>query len=363
VGGGPHNPYDVTRSASGSSSGPGIAAAMSFAAATVGTETSGSVVSPASFMGLVGMKPSIALVSRRGIVPISLTQDTAGPMARSVTDAAMPLTVMAGSDAADPWSRDADAHKVDYVHGLDAGSLKGAKLGVLRGLSGYSDDTAAVFDRALAVLKAQGAELVEIPNSLFEDLSQEQRLVLLYDFKEDINHYLASTPPSVKTRTLTELIAFDKADAHERMHANDIFEVADQTQGGRQNPEYRKTLEYAQRRAGPEGIDRALQSYGVRALVVLTGGAAERIVPDGQPQPHYPLAKFPKGEIPPDMTTYAAVAGYPHLTVPMGLVHGLPLGLSFIGTKWTEQELLSLGYAYEQAAHARVPVQSVENPR
>lgn len=355
VGGGPHNPYDLTRSTSGSSSGPGIAAALSFAAATVGTETSGSVVSPASFMGLVGMKPSIALVSRRGIVPISLTQDTAGPLARSVTDAAMLLTVMAGSDAADPWSLEADAHKADYARGLNAAALHGARLGVLRGLTGYNDQSAAVFDRALAVLRAQGAELVEVPSALFEDLSQEQRSILLYDFKEDINHYLASTPKSVKTRTLTELIAFDRADPRENMHANDIFELAEQTQGGRHNPEYLKTLEYAKRRAGPEGIDRAVHEYHLSALVVLTGEVAGTIPPDGQPIPHYPLAKFPKGEIPPDMTTYAAVAGYPHLTVPMGLLNGSPLGLSFVGPKWSEQQLLSLGYGYEQASRARRP--------
>jgi amidase len=233
------------------------------------------------------------------------------------------------------------------------------KLGVLRGMSGYNEQTAAVFDAALAVLKARGAELVEIPIRLFEDLSQEQRLILMYDFKEDINRYLAATPAAVKTRTLTELIAFDKSDPRERVHANDIFEFADQTQGGRDNPEYIETLHYAKRRAGPEGIDRALREYGVRALVVLTGGAADLIPPDGRPQPHYPLAKFPKGEIPPDMTTYAAVAGYPHLTVPMGLLHGLPLGLSFVGPKWSEQQLLSLGYAYEQASHARRPPASL----
>jgi amidase len=336
---------------------------MSFAAATVGTETSGSVVCPASFMGLVGLKPSIALVSRRGVVPISLTQDTTGPMARSVSDAAILLTAMAGSDSGDPWSREADTHATDYAKGLDAASLKGAKLGVLRGMSGYNDKTAAVFDKALEVLKAQGAELVEIPIDLFEDLSQEQRLILIADFKEDINAYLATTPPTVKSRTLTDLIAFDQADAREKGHRQDIFELSEKTVGGRQNPDYIKTLEYAKRRAGAEGIDRAVNEYGVRALVVLTGGAAEPIPKDGTPQPYYPLAEFPKGTIPPDATTYAAVAGYPHLTVPMGVVDGLPVGLSFVGPMWSEQTLLSLGYGYEQAAHARVPPQRSQDAK
>ena len=355
VGGIAHNPYDLTRSPSGSSSGPGIAAAMSFAAAAVGTETDGSVVSPASFMGLVGIKPSIALVSRRGVVPISLDQDTTGPMARSVTDEAMLLTVMAGSDAGDPASAEADAHKSDYVKGLDAGSLKGAKLGVLRHMSGYSDQTAAVFDKALEVLKAQGAELVEIPTSVFEDLSQEQRVTLIYSFKPDINAYLANTPPAVKSRTLADLIAFDKSDPRESMHAQEIFETSEKTEGGRQNPDYIKARDYALRRAGTDGIDRACQQYGVQALVVLTGEAASPIQPDGTPQPYYAGAEFPKGSIPPGTTTIPAIAGYPDLTVPMGLLDGLPLGLSFIGPKWTEQRLLSFGYAYEQAAHARVP--------
>ena len=355
VGGGPHNPYDLSRTACGSSSGPGIAAAMSFAAAAIGSETNGSVICPAAFMGLVGMKPSIALISRRGVVPISLNQDTVGPLARSVTDAAMLLTVMAGSDAGDPASKDADAHAVNFAKALDADSLKGAKLGVLRDMSGYDKDTAVVFNRALDVLKAQGAQLVEIPINLFEDLSQEQRIVLLYDFKEDINTYLAHTPPGVKTRTLADLIAFNQTDPREKLHTQDIFEAANATVGGRQNPEYIRTLAYLQKRVRAEGIDRAVREFGVKALVVLSYAAAGPIPVDGTPQPTYQLAVFPKGTLPPDAALYASVAGYPNLTVPMGLSKGLPLGLSFIGPRWSDQMLLSLGYSYEQASHARVP--------
>lgn len=363
VGGGVNNPYRPGLSACGSSSGSGIAGAVSFAAGTVGTETSGSVVCPASMNGLVGIKPSIALVSRRGVVPISLTQDTTGPMTRTVRDLAMMLTVMAGSDAEDRWSADADAHKTDYVTVLDANALKGARLGVVRGVAGSTPATDAVLDKALDVMRGQGAEVVEVPISMFEDLTQEQRIILLYDFKEDINAYLASTPPSVKSRTLSDLIAFHTSDPRESMHAIDIFELSEKLEGGRQNPEYIKVLEYAKRRAGAEGIDRALSEYQVRALVSLTNGPAEAHPKEGTRMPFYPLTEYPKGSVPPDMTTYTSVAGYPNLSVPMGLVDGLPVGISFSGAMWSEADLIRLGYAYEQASKARVPPAPLQTAR
>ena len=237
VGGVPHNPYDLSRTPGGSSWGPGIAAAVSFAAGTVGTCTTGSVISPASLNGLVSMRPTIALISRRGVVPVSLTQDTAGPMTRNVTGTAMMLTVLAGSDPGDPQSADAAAHKANYAAGLDASSLKGVRLGVLRNMRNYSETTQPAFDAALDVLAAQGAELVEIPSEIFTDLSQVDRTVLVYDFKEDLNAYLAGTPEAVKVRRLTDLIEFSKTDPRENMYGVDLFEVAEATTGGRQNPE------------------------------------------------------------------------------------------------------------------------------
>ncbi len=354
VGKGPHNPYDLTRTAGGSSNGSGIAASVSFAAGAIGTETSGSITSPSSLNGVVGLKPTIALVSRRGIVPISLTQDTAGPMTRTVRDAAMLLTVIAGSDPADRWSVDADAHKADYVSVLDAGALSGKRLGVVRGLRGYNERTQPALDEALGVLRAQGAELVEVSNDAFVDVSPEMRVILLHDFKEDLNAYLAGTPAAVKVRTLTDLIAFSKSDPRESMHAMDLFEDADATTGGRQNPEYIKNLEYAKRTTQADGIDKMLQANNVVALVTITGNTAQPIPPDGMASGH-PVALVPKGQTTPSITTYAAVAGYPHLTVPMGEVSGLPVGLSFVGTAWAEPLLMSLGYAYEQASHKRLP--------
>jgi amidase len=356
VGGSPKNPYDLTRTPAGSSSGSGIAAAKSFAAATVGSETSGSIIGPANVSGLVGMKPTIALVSRRGIVPISHTHDTAGPMTRDVRDTAMLLNVLAGADPGDPDSKDADAHKTDYAAALDAGALKGVRLGVIRGLRGSTEKTEPVFNEAVDVLKAQGAELVEIPADQVEDIGSLMRVVLLYDFKQDINAYLATTSPErVKTRTLTDLIAFHKADARENMHGVQIWEESDATTGF-DSPEYKEVLAEERRKAREDGIDRLLTTHNVSALVNLSGGPAQPIPPDGTvnttPRPPGSPPPCPCG---PQMTIYAAAAGYPHLTVPMGQVDGLPIGISFIGTAWTEAKLLAYGYAYEQASKKRVP--------
>ncbi len=354
VGGSPKNPYDLTRSPAGSSSGPGIAAAASLAAATVGTDTTGSIISPSSYNGVVGIRPTVALISRRGIVPVSLTQDTSGPMARSVTDTAMLLTVLAGSDAGDPASKDADAHKADYVKALDAGSLKGKRIGVLRGTRDYSDSTRVPFDAALEVLKAQGAELVEIPEGVLQDISQEDRTILLYDFKEDVTAYLAGTSPDkVKTRTLADLIAFNKSDPRESTHDQDLFESAEATPG-RQDQAYIDNMQTAKRMTQADGFDRAFKEFNVSALVSLTRGPADPIVPDNTGGGH-PIAQHEKGATPPSTSQIAALAGYPDLTVPMGLLDGLPVGISFMGPPWSEPMLLSYGYAYEQASHKRVP--------
>ncbi len=353
IGGGVHNAYDLTRTASGSSSGSGVAASVSFAAATIGTETSGSITGPASVSGDVGIKSTIALVSRRGIIPVGHTQDTAGPMTRSVMDAAMILDVLAGTDPADPLSAEADAHKTSYSKALSADSLKGVRLGVMRGMHSDDEGVKPVFDAALEVLKARGAELVDIDATHLEDITPLMRTVLLYDFKQDVNAYLARTSPDkVKTRTLTDLIAFNKTEEHERLHSQETFEQADVTNGFDQE-EYKNTLETLRRKVRQEGIDRLLSENSVEALISVTGVPATPIPPDGTPAGGV-ISSRPAEAAATSMTGYAAAAEYPHLTVPMGVVKGLPVGLSFIGPQWTEAKLLSYGYAYEQAAHARV---------
>ncbi len=353
VGGSTRNPYDLARSAAGSSNGSGIATAASLAAGTVGTDTTGSIVSPSSYNGIVGMRPTIALISRRGIVPVSLTQDTAGPMTRTVTDFAMMLTVLAGSDSGDPASTESDAHKTDYVAALSIDALKGKKLGVIRGTRGYDEVTGAVLEEAIKTLRAEGAEVIELPADILEDTSQEQRIIMIHDIKEDMAAYLAHAPANVPHRTLADLIAFNTSDPRENMHGQDFFEAAEAT-NGRQDAVYIEAKAYAQRRAGELGFGRAFNEFGVDAVIGLSRGPAEIIPPDGQGGGHVAGARE-KGSAPPHLSGNAALAGVPNLSVPMGLINGLPVGLSFVGPAWSEALLVAIGYDYEQAAKKRVP--------
>jgi amidase len=344
VGGLTRNAYDPRRTPCGSSAGSGAAGALSLATLTIGTETSGSVTCPAGMNGLVGLKPTIALVARTGIVPISHNQDTAGPMTRTVADAAVLLTAMAGSDSSDPQTAEADAHKTDYLKGLDAASLKGARIGVMRFQKGYTPETQEIFEKALEALKAQGAELVDIADFKFEDLSPYKGNIMETDFKADLNAYLAKMPANVKTRTLTDLIAFNNSEPKETvLFGHDTWEKADATTGF-DDPDYMKLKEVAQRTRGPEGLDKLLTDNNVVALVQPTGEPAGLIDT---------ATHLRNGAGGPSAAGIPAIAGYPHLTVPMGAVSGLPVGISFIGPKWSEQTLLSLGYAYEQATHMR----------
>jgi amidase len=345
MGGLTRNPYAIDRNACGSSSGSGAAAAASLAAAAVGTETDGSITCPSAINGLVGIKPTVGLVSRTYVVPISHSQDTAGPMTRSVADAAVLLTAMAGSDPLDKATAEADRRKSDYTQALDAGALKGKRIGVMRFDAGYDAKLDAVFDAAVAELKAAGAEVVEIKEFKPEaEVGRNELPVLLTELKADLNAYLASTPPSVKTRTLAELIAFDRehADVEMPYFAQELFEQAETTKG-LNDPDYLKARETSFRLAGPEGIDRMLKDNRLDALVAPTTGPAWTT--DLVNGDHYAGSA----------TTLPAVAGYPHVTVPMGQVQGLPVGLSFIGPAWSEARLIALAYAYEQRTHARRP--------
>lgn len=342
VGGLVRNPYALDRTSCGSSSGSGAAAAASLAAAAVGTETDGSVVCPAAMNGLVGLKPSIGLVSRTHIVPISHSQDTAGPMARSVRDAALLLSAMVGSDPADAATSDADRHRSDYAAGLSADALKGVRVGVLR--PEMSAALAKRYDAALAVLRASGATLVDVTPPKLEGLGEAEFLVLKAELKADLNAYLATTPPAVKTRTLADVIAFNAAhsDAELRFFGQDTFEEA-QKMPGLDDPAYQAARAKALRLAGAEGIDAMLAQAKVQLLVSPTYGLPW--LSDPVHGDHF---------VPPSASELPAVAGTPHLTVPMGLVHGLPAGLSFMGPKYSEALLLGAGYAFEQRGRMRV---------
>lgn len=336
VGGQTRNPYALNRNPCGSSSGSGAAVGAGIVDYAIGTETNGSITCPASVNGIVGMKPSVGLVSRTHIIPISVTQDTAGPMTRTVRQAAELLTAIAASDPADPATVDADQRKIDYAAALDTGSLKGKRLGLMRFASGFGTD--AALDQALAVLRAQGAEIVEIKELGGSKERPRQLDVLLTEFKAGLNAYLATTPPAVKTRTLADVIAFNKATPRElALFGQDLFEQAEATKG-LDDQAYRKARDEGLAFAGPDGIDRLLKDNRVDALIGPTVSAAWPI--DAVHGDQYPGGGG---------GWLAAIAGYPHLTVPMGQVKGLPVGLSFIGPKWSDATMLSLGYAFEQA--------------
>jgi amidase len=343
MGGLTRNPHVLDRSACGSSSGSAVAVAADLAAAALGTETDGSVVCPSSVNGIVGLKPTVGLVSRTHIVPISHSQDTAGPMTKTVADAAAMLTVMAGSDAADPMTVDADDRRRDYSAALDANALRGKRIGVMRFAAGYHAATDEVFEAALEDLREAGAKLVEIEESPEMGPIDEGELeVLLTELKADMNAYLASTPAAVETRDLEQLIAFNEAHADREMpfFGQSLFELA-QAKGGLDDPAYLAARKRSLRAAGVDGIDAMLKTHELDALVAPTihpAWSIDPIVGD-----HFLGAA----------STLAAVSGYPHLTVPMGHVHQLPVGLSFLGPAYSEAELLALGYAYEQRSNGR----------
>ncbi|MGE4063315.1 MAG: amidase family protein [Rhodospirillaceae bacterium] len=357
VGHAPHNPYNLERSPAGSSSGSGIAAAVSFAAATVGTDTTGSIVGPSSVNGVVGMRPTVGLISRRGIVPLSLTMDTAGPMARSVADLAAVLTAIAGSDPADVVTSEADTYKSDYTKALDDAALEGKRLGVVRGTRGYDEFTEPLLEEAIKVIRAQGAEVIELPHDLIEDLNPETLGIMSFEFKEDIAAYLASAPPAQVARTLPEIITVNSIDPRENMHDQEALEMS-QARGGRQDEEYKRMLAYAKRRAGPDGYGRAFKEFGVSAVIGVTAGPGGRLVADRTLLERSSNIATPKGTTPPSISGNAAIAGYPNISVPMGLVEDMPVGLSLVGPPWSEALLISYAYDYEQASKRRVPPQA-----
>jgi amidase len=342
VGGQTRNPWALDRNTCGSSSGSGAAVAAGIVDAAIGTETNGSITCPASLNGIVGLKPTVGLVSRARIVPISASQDTAGPMAKDVRTAALLLTAIAGSDPADPATAPADSHRADYHAALDAQALHGARLGVIAPTGGWTSATRALFDRTLATLRARGAVLVEVKPPEMPGLGAAESLVLNTEFKAGLAAYLAETPPAVPIRTLANAIAFDEAHAAREMglFGQEQFIEAEATKG-LDDPAYREALALLHHETREAGIDALLAKDHLDALVSPTVSPAWRI--DSVNGDNTPADGF--GGI-------AAIAGYPHLTVPMGLVGGLPVGLSFIGPAWSDARLLALGYAFEHARGA-----------
>ena len=345
VGGLTRNPHDLSRSACGSSSGSGAAMAASLAAATVGTETDGSIVCPAGTNGIVGFKPTVGLVSRSLVVPISHSQDTAGSMTASVRDAALLLTVLAGSDPADTATAEADTRRSDYAATLSPDGLRGVRIGVMRDRLGDRADIRALFEAALEVMRAQGATIVDIADTRtgFEPLGDMEGEILFTELKADMAAYLSGRPGDNGPQTLADLIAFNRAHPQElRWFDQGLFDLAE-TKPGLDDAGYIAARDSARTLAGPDGIDRLRREHDVTLLVGITNG------------PAWPI-DLVNGDrfVGPSASQLPAVAGYPHLTVPMGAVEGLPIGISFIGTRWDDARVLGAGYAYELASRARV---------
>lgn len=345
-GGQTRNPYALDRSPCGSSSGSGAAVAANLCAAAVGTETDGSVICPAQTNGIVGIKPTLGLVSRTGIIPISHSQDTAGPMARTVADAAILLGAMTGVDPRDGPTHDSQgrAH-TDYTQFLERDGLQGARIGVARSFFGPNPKVDALIEQCLEVLKAQGAMLVDpvkVKNA--DRLGKSEIEVLYYDFKADLNAYLSGVGPGFP-HSMEELIAFNEQNRARVMpYFGQEQMLKAQAKGPLDEAAYRKALDTSLRLSRAEGIDMAITRHNLTALVAPSGDPAW-------------LIDLVNGDAPGGggCTSPAAVAGYPHITVPAGFVHGLPVGLSFFGPAWSEPALIRLAYAFEQATHYRRP--------
>ncbi len=349
VGGLTRNPHAVDRNACGSSSGSGAAIAAGFAWAAIGTETNGSITCPASVNGIVGFKPTVGLVSRTHVVPISGTQDTAGPMARTVADAALLLNAIAGSDPADPATTEADRRKTDFTAGLSAASLKGVRIGVLSGQIGDRADVRALFEAAVADMERAGADVVRIDYAWPDGFWQRVLPVLLFELRRDMNAYLATLPDPAMPDTLADLVAFNRANAATelRWFDQDLFEQALEATD---EAAYRAALEANLQATRAEGIDRLMAEHRVAVLVAPTAGPAWTTdLVNGD--------NFGGGI---GAGSLAAIAGYPHLTVPMGAVERLPVGISFMAGKWQDHAVLKVGAAYERARTAKLPAPSLQ---
>ena len=346
-GGQTRNPYVLDRNPCGSSSGSGVAVSANFCAVAIGTETDGSIVCPASTCGIVGLKPTVGLVGRSGIIPISHRQDTAGPMTRTVADAAVLLGALTGMDERDEATGGAAGKShTDYTVFLDAAGMKGARIGVARAMFGFHDQVDAVMEEAIKVMKDLGATVVDPAdidtNDKYEDADFE---ALLFEFKTDLNKYLGALGPNASVHSLSELIQFNEANKEKEMphFGQEIFLMAEK-KGDLASEDYLKALEKVQRLSRDEGMDATLAKHNVDAVVAPTDGPAW--LTDWVTGDHYLGGS----------SSPAARAGYPNITVPAGFVSGLPIGISFFSRAFAEPLLIRLAYAFEQATkHRRRP--------
>ncbi len=345
-GGQTKNPYVITRNPCGSSSGSGVAVSANLCTLAIGTETNGSIVCPSSTNGIVGIKPTLGLLSRTGIVPIAHTQDTAGPMARTVSDAVIMLGTMTGVDEKDEATQtDGRQALDDYTPYLKTDGLQGKRIGIWRGAMGFHEAVDALMEASFEVMRQQGAVLMDVEKvAADESLGNAGFQVLLYEFKADLNKYLQEHP-NAPIKSLEEVIAFNQAHEEQAMpyFKQEILEMA-QEKGDLDTPEYQEALAKVKRVNGKAGIDQRMEEHQLDAIVAPTGG------------PAWPTDLVTGDHFLGGSSSPAAQAGYPNITVPAGFVHGLPIGISIFGKAWTEPSLISIAYAYEQATkHRKAP--------
>jgi amidase len=345
VGGQTKNPYILDRNPCGSSSGSGVAVSANLCVLAIGTETDGSIVCPSNNNGIVGLKPTVGLISRTGIIPISFTQDTPGPMGRTVEDVAICLGALTGIDSADSKTLASSGRFLtDYSKSLKKDGLSGKRIGIIKDSGGFSDRVDSLMKQAIEFMESHGAELIEVEAPKSSEYNDAEFEVLLYEFKDGLNRYLKGLGDNVPVKNLSELIEFNKSDSIELRYFNQkIVEMADK-KGDLSSPEYKKSLEKMLRATRENGIDKIMNENDLDALIAPTGSPAwktDLILGD----------HFVGGS-----SSLAAISGYPAITVPMGFIHNLPVGITFFGRAWSEPQLIEIAYSYEQGTkHRKAP--------
>ncbi|GMT44987.1 MAG: amidase [bacterium] len=342
VGGQTKNPYVLDRNPCGSSAGPGVAVSANLAMAGIGTETDGSIICPSSINGIVGIKPTVGLISRSGVIPISFTQDTPGPMTRTVTDAAIVLGTLTGVDSTDSKTLASKGHAYrDYTQFLKMGGLKGKRIGLYTAPLGKDYKVDTLMYRAVRFLKSRGAIVVKINKVLQPKTEAASFQVLLYEFKDGLNNYLHSLGPNAPIKSLKELIAFNKSDSVELKYFDQQLLVKAEAKGDLNSPKYKKALATMLKGSRGQGMDRVMDKNHLDAIIAPSGSPAWKT--DLVNGDHFILGT----------SSLAAISGYPNITVPMGFVQGLPVGISFFGRAWSEPLLIEMAYDFEQGTHHR----------
>jgi amidase len=345
LGGQTNNPYDITRNPSGSSSGSGVSVSANLTVLAIGTETDGSIVGPSGANGIVGIKPTVGLISRSGVIPISFTQDTPGPMARTVRDAAICLGALTGMDSIDEKTLEGRGKSLtDYTRFLKEDGLKGKRIGFYKPSLGSNYKVAKIMTEAVDLMKSKGAEIVVIDKIDSGNLDKDEINVMLYEFKDGLNKYFSSLGPDAPIKNITDLIAFNKADSIELKYFNQKWLEMAREKGDLNSAEYREALHKSLNESRGEGIDSVMDKNNLDAIIAPTGGPAAKT----------DLVNGDRDDI--GSSSYAARAGYPNITLPMGEIDGLPVGISFFGRAWSEPVLLEIAYSFEQGTrHRKIP--------